>query len=180
MNNLGLNNTGNSGNNLGLNNTGNSGGNTGFNNSSFNSGGNNTGNSGRNTGFNNSSFNSGGNNTGNSGRNTGFNNGGGSNNLSNNASSAPNSKVSFPNKSLFATMNKPDFAKNQGNMSQPKPMFTGMMGTKTPNFINSIRRTLHSLVGYLVLRRTKIRISLKLINSTKQNQVMYSKLVITV
>jgi len=110
-NNLGLNNTGNSGNNLGLNNTGNSGGNTGFNNSSFNSGGN--------TGFNNSSFNSGGNNTGNSGRNTGFNNGGGSNNLSNNASSAPNSKVSFPNKSLFATMNKPDFAKNQGNMSNP-------------------------------------------------------------
>jgi len=102
-----------------LNNTGNSGGNIGFNNSSFNSGGN--------TGFNNSSFNSGG--------NTGFNNGGRSNILSNNASSKPNSKVSFPNKSLFATMNKPDFVKNQENKSQPKPMFTGMMGTKTPNFI---------------------------------------------
>ena len=112
-NNLGLNNTGNSGNNLGLNNTGN----TGFNNT-----GNNVN---RNRNFNN---------------NSAFNSGGGSNNLSNNASSKPNSKVSFPNKSLFATMNKPDFAKNQENMSQPKPMFTGMMGTKTPNFINSNKK----------------------------------------
>jgi hypothetical protein len=112
-NNLGLNNTGNSGNNLGLNNTGN----TGFNNT-----GNNVN---RNRNFNN---------------NSAFNSGGGSNNLSNNASSKPNSKVSFPNKSLFATMNKPDFAKNQENMSQPKPMFTGMMGSKTPNFINSNKK----------------------------------------
>ena len=112
-NNLGLNNTGNSGNNLGLNNTGN----TGFNNT-----GNNVN---RNRNFNN---------------NSAFNGGGGSNNLSNNASSKPNSKVSFPNKSLFATMNKPDFAKNQENMSQPKPMFTGMMGTNTPNFINSNKK----------------------------------------
>ena len=121
-NNLGLNNTGNSGNNLGLNNTGNTGlnntGNTGFNNT-----GNNV-NRNRNRNFNNSAFNS----------------GGGSNNLSNNASSKPNSKVSFPNKSLFATMNKPDFAKNQQNMSQPKPMFTGMMGNKTPNFVNSNKK----------------------------------------
>ena len=116
LNNAAVNNTGNSGNNLGLNNTGNSGGN--------NIGLNNTGNNGRNKGFNNSSF----------------NNGGGSNNLSNNASSVPNSKVSFPNKSLFATMNKPSFAKNQGNNSQPKPMFTGMMGNKTPNFINSNKK----------------------------------------
>jgi len=54
------------------------------------------------------------------------------------------------------------------------------MGTKPLISSILIRRTLHSLVGYLVLRRTKIRISLKLINSTKQNQVMYSKLVITV
>jgi hypothetical protein len=112
-NNLGLNNIGNSGNNLGLNNTGN----TGFNNT-----GNNVN---RNRNFNN---------------NSAFNSGGGSNNLSNNASSKPNSKVSFPNKSLFATMNKPDFAKNQENMSQPKPMFTGMMGSKTPNFINSNKK----------------------------------------
>jgi hypothetical protein len=112
-NNLGLNNTGNSGNNLGLNNTGN----TGFNNT-----GNNVN---RNRNFNN---------------NSAFNSGGGSNNLSNNASSKPNSKVSFPNKSLFATMNKPDFAKNQENMSRPKPMFTGMMGSKTPNFINSNKK----------------------------------------
>jgi hypothetical protein len=112
-NNLGLNNTGNSGNNLGLNNTGN----TGFNNT-----GNNVN---RNRNFNN---------------NSAFNSGGGSNNLSNNASSKPNSKVSFPNKSLFATMNKPDFAKNQENMSQPKPMFTGMTGSKTPNFINSNKK----------------------------------------
>ena len=118
-NNLGLNNTGNSGNNLGLNNTGNSGNNLGLNNT-----GNNV-NRNRNRNFNN---------------NSAFNSGGGSNNLSNNASSKPNSKVSFPNKSLFATMNKPDFAKNQENMSQPKPMFTGMMGTKTPNFVNSNKK----------------------------------------
>src|SRR5210317_1088692 len=132
-NNLGLNNTGNSGNNLGLNNTGNSGNNLGLNNTG--NSGNNTGNSGnnigRNKGFNNSAF----------------NNGGGSNNLSNNASSKPTSKVSFPNKSLFATMNKPDFAKNQENKSQPKPMFTGMMGTKTPNFINSNNKKSTSFFG---------------------------------
>ena len=133
VNNLGLNNTGNSGNNLGLNNTGNSGNNIGLNNTG--NSGNNTGNGGnnigRNKGFNNSAF----------------NNGGGSNNLSNNASSKPNSKVSFPNKSLFATMNKPDFVKNQENKSQPKPMFTGMMGTKTPNFINSNNKKSTSFFG---------------------------------
>ena len=118
VNNLGLNNAAANNaaaNNLGLNNTGNTG---------FNSTGNNV-NRNRNRNFNN---------------NSAFNSGGGSNNLSNNASSKPNSKVSFPNKSLFATMNKPDFAKNQENMSQPKPMFTGMMGTKTPNFINSNKK----------------------------------------
>ena len=122
VNNLGLNNAAANNaaaNNLGLNNTGNSGNNLGF-----NSTGNNV-NRNRNRNFNN---------------NSAFNSGGGSNNLSNNASSKPNSKVSFPNKSLFATMNKPDFAKNQENMSQPKPMFTGMMGTKTPNFINSNKK----------------------------------------
>jgi hypothetical protein len=116
VNNLGLNNAAANNaaaNNLGLNNTGN----TGFNNT-----GNNVN---RNRNFNN---------------NSAFNSGGGSNNLSNNASSKPNSKVSFPNKSLFATMNKPDFAKNQENMSRPKPMFTGMMGSKTPNFINSNKK----------------------------------------
>ena len=125
VNNLGLNNAAANNaaaNNLGLNNTGNSGNNTG--NTGFNSTGNNV-NRNRNRNFNN---------------NSAFNSGGGSNNLSNNASSKPNSKVSFPNKSLFATMNKPDFAKNQENMSQPKPMFTGMMGTKTPNFINSNKK----------------------------------------
>jgi hypothetical protein len=138
VNNLGLNNTGNSGNNLGLNNTGNSGNNLGLNN---------TGNSGNNMGLNNTG--NGGNNIGrNKGfNNSAFNNGGGSNNLSNNASSKPNSKVSFPNKSLFATMNKPDFAKNQENKSQPKPMFTGMMGTKTPNFINSNNKKSTSFFG---------------------------------
>src|SRR6056300_216600 len=137
-NNLGLNNTGNTGNNLGLNNTGNSGNNLGLNN---------TGNSGNNMGLNNTG--NGGNNIGrNKGfNNSAFNNGGGSNNLSNNASSKPNSKVSFPNKSLFATMNKPDFVKNQENKSQPKPMFTGMMGTKTPNFINSNNKKSTSFFG---------------------------------
>ena len=128
VNNLGLNNAAannlglNSGNNLGLNNTGN---NLGLNNSG-NTGFNNSGNSGGNTGFNNS---------GNSGGNSGFNNS--DNSGFNNSSSKPNSKVSFPNKSLFATMNKPSFAKNQENQSQPKPMFTGIMGNKTPNFLES-------------------------------------------
>jgi hypothetical protein len=44
-------------------------------------------------------------------------------------------------------MNKPDFVKNQENKSQPKPMFTGMMGTKTPNFINSNNKKSTSFFG---------------------------------
>src|SRR6056300_110776 len=116
-------------NNLGLNNT--AANNAAVNNLGLNNTGNSGNNLGRNKGFNNSAF----------------NNGGGSNNLSNNASSKPTSKVSFPNKSLFATMNKPDFAKNQENKSQPKPMFTGMMGTKTPNFINSNNKKSTSFFG---------------------------------
>ena len=47
----------------------------------------------------------------------------------------PNSQVSFPKKSLFATMNRPDFA--NGNKGSKTSMFGGLFGGSNTNYIKA-------------------------------------------
>ena len=123
VNNLGLNNT-TAVNNLGLNNT------TAVNSVVGNSNLNNvTGGNGNRNFNNNSAFNNGGRN-----RNNGM-----VNNVSSKRNNVPNSQVSFPKKSLFATMNRPDFTNGKPN-NKPSSIFGGIFGgskNKNNSFVKS-------------------------------------------
>ncbi|MBT7850950.1 MAG: hypothetical protein HN714_05480, partial [Formosa sp.] len=122
-NNLGLNNA--AANNLGLNNVGGGNRNSNFNNvggGNGNSNFNNVGGGNRKRNFNtNSAFN---NTERNRNTNSVFNN--------SKKNNVPNSQVSFPKKSLFATMNRPDFANgNKGKTSMFGGLFGGSKNTNT-------------------------------------------------